>query len=247
MYKHVFNISSYNNIYLKNIKMLVFDMAGTTVNEKGIVYQTLYDSLKSYGLNVEKKDIEEWHGSNKYDVLEHFLNNSINERTMYNTKIDYKKFEIEKQKLNNIFDTKLKEQYFYNSSISLMDETMPEIFNEFRKNNIKIALNTGYNKEIQENIIRKLHMNEFIDAYVSSEEVYKGRPYPYMIYKLMEKCQIESSKEVIKFGDSVNDILEGKNANCLFSIGVLSGADDKEKLKNADYLIDSVMSLTIDK
>ena len=40
---------------------------------------------------------------------------------VYNTKIDYKKIEIEKQKLNNIFDTKLKEQYFYNSSISLMD------------------------------------------------------------------------------------------------------------------------------
>ena len=31
-------LSNYQKIIYKDIKMLVFDMAGTTVNEKGIVY-----------------------------------------------------------------------------------------------------------------------------------------------------------------------------------------------------------------
>ena len=123
---------------------------------------------------------------------------------------------------------------------------MPDLFNNLRKNDIKIALNTGYSKEIQENIINKLHMNEFIDGYISSEDVRYGRPYPYMIYKLMEKFEIENSRQVIKIGDTENDILEGKNARC-FTIGVLSGADDKEKLIKSNYILNSVMNLEYEK
>ena len=59
-------------------------------------------------------------------------------------------------------------------------------------------------------------MNEFIDDYISSEEVKYGRPYPYMIHKLMERNNIINSQNVIKFGDTNNDVLEGINANCFY-------------------------------
>ena len=47
------NRLSIRSLNYQNVKMLVFDMAGTTINEKGIVYNTLYDTMKDYGLNVE--------------------------------------------------------------------------------------------------------------------------------------------------------------------------------------------------
>ena len=50
-------LSNYQKIIYKDIKILVFDMAGTTVNEKGIVYETLYDTMKNFGLNIKKEDI----------------------------------------------------------------------------------------------------------------------------------------------------------------------------------------------
>ena len=191
-------------------------------------------------MNVNKKDIEKWHGSNKYHALEHFLYKSFDQN------INNKDKEMEKNVLNKMFDDNLKSEYFEKSSISLIDESMPDLFNNLRKNDIKIALNTGYSKEIQESIINKLHMNEFIDGYISSEDVRYGRPYPYMIYKLMEQFEIENSKQVIKIGDTENDILEGKNAKC-FTIGVLSGADDKEKLIKSNYILNSVMNLEYEK
>ena len=64
-----------------------------------------------------------------------------------------------------------------------------------------------------------------------------------MIYNLMERNSIDCVHSVMKFGDTQNDILEGTNANCLASIGVLSGADSKEKLKNANHILDTVMDI----
>lgn len=74
---------------------------------------------------------------------------------------------------------------------------MPELFNNLRKKDIKITLNTGYSQEIQESIISKLHMKDFIDDYISSDLVSKGRPEPFMIQKLMEKNRILSPNNII--------------------------------------------------
>ena len=42
-----------------------------------------------------------------------------------------------------------------------------------------------------------------------------------------------------------NDILEGINANCFLSVGVLTGADDNFRLKKAHYIINSVMDIEV--
>ena len=225
-------ISSSKKKIFNNVKMLVFDMAGTTINERGIVYDTLYDTIKNFGLNISRSEINKWHGSNKYEVLNHYLNKD-------NVKVN----ESIKIQLHNNFDNNLKERYFYSSSIDLIDPNIPVLFNKINEKDIKIALNTGYSKDIQDSIIKKLRMNEFIDDYISSDQVKLGRPEPFMINKLMEQNNIFESKSVIKFGDTQNDILEGINANCLASIGVLSGADCEKKLSNSDYILESVMNI----
>jgi len=51
---------------------------------------------------------------------------------------------------------------------------------------IKFALDTGYPPEIQEGLINKLNLRKVVDGYVSSYQVKEGRPYPYMVYRLME-------------------------------------------------------------
>ena len=246
-------------------KILVFDMAGTTINENGIVYKTLYNTIKDYGLEINENELTKWHGANKYDVLNHFLEKKkYSVTTTSNLPIEYgilnnrDKIKRElKQQLYTNFNNNLKEVYLdpnLDPSIKLMDENMPILFNKIRSKGIKIALNTGYNKDIQQILIDKFNMTEFIDDYISSEEVYSGRPHSYMINKLIERNNIYfsnnvySSNDVIKFGDSVNDILEGHNARCIASVGVLSGADNKETLNTANptHLIKSVMDIDVE-
>jgi len=225
------------NIKYNNVKLLVFDMAGTTVNEHGIVYETLYTTMNNYGLSVSRDDIQKWHGANKYEVLNNYLGKKYSGDDIINKNI--------RQQLHTNFDINLKDRYFTNSNVTLIDNKLPELFNSLREKNIKIALNTGYSKEIQGAIIDKLRMGEFIDTYISSEEVKYGRPYPYMIYHLMEKCGIQNPKSVIKFGDTKNDILEGLNAQCLASVGVLSGADEEKHINGGDLILDSVMDIKL--
>ena len=186
-------------------------MAGTTVNEHGIVYETLYTTINNFGLNVSPDDIQKWHGLNKYEVLNNYLGKKYSLNDIISKNI--------RQQLYTNFDSNLKNRYFDNSNITLIDTKLPALFNSLREKNIKIALNTGYSKEIQGAIINKLKMNDFIDTYISAlKEVKHGRPYPYMIYHLMEKYNIQNPKSVIKFGDTKNDILEGLNAHCLASV-----------------------------
>ncbi len=233
----IFNTQQRN---FKNIKMLVFDMAGTTVNEKGIVYDTLYSTIKDFGINVLREDINSWYGYNKYEVLNHYLENSYNKNSHTDIKTNVR------QQLYTNFDNNLREQYFESSNLELIDKGMPNLFNSIREKDIKICLNTGYSKDIQESIINKLNMKDFIDDYISCEEVKKGRPYPYMIHKLMERNNISHSKHIIKIGDTKNDILEGRNANCMASIGVLTGAEKRINLMSANAILNSVMDIKIE-
>jgi phosphonatase-like hydrolase len=220
----------------KTVKLLVCDMAGTTVNERGIVYKTLYETIKGYDIYIEPEEMKSWYGINKTQVLEHFLDRD--------TEYKDNKEAILPQMLNS-FKKNLKNNYSKDGSISLIDNELPQLFNEFRSKGIKIALNSGFSVDIQRELIKNLKMDTFIDEFISSEEVPHGRPEPYMIEELMKRCDISDSNQVIKIGDSINDILEGKNAKCYASIGVLSGAENMDNLINngADAVIESVMSL----
>ena len=115
----------------------------------------------------KERDIEKWHGANKYEVLDHYL------RKIY--------FRELQPKLHKKLNENLLESYSNPNNISLIHEDLPKHFNSLREKNVKIFLNTGYPIDIQESIIKTLNMDEFIDDYISSEEVVKGRPNSYMI------------------------------------------------------------------
>merc|ERR1719291_1185512 len=57
---------------LQDIDLMVCDMAGTTVQEGGIVYKTLRQSMQKHGLQVSEADMHPWHGAKKEAVIEHF-------------------------------------------------------------------------------------------------------------------------------------------------------------------------------
>jgi len=50
-----------------------------------------------------------------------------------------------------------------------------------------------------------------------------GRPYPYMLWRNLEKLGVSSINEVLKIGDTSADMHEGKNSGCL-CVGVVKGS-----------------------
>lgn len=64
------------------------------------------------------------------------------------------------------------------------------------------------------------------DCFVSPDSTnHMGRPYPYMIFRNMEMLKVSSVSAVIKVGDTISDIKEGKNAG-VFTVGVIEGSSE---------------------
>ena len=218
---------------LSQTRMLVCDMAGTIIQEKGIVYNALYKTIKLIEPNLQRNEINKFYGYNKSEVIDYYVDRQKNNSSV-----------IIKRNLNSEFNYFLKKEYQNNPNVSLINKNLPNFFNALRDQDIKITLNTGYNNEIQKLLIDKFELNNCIDDYISSQEVTRSRPYPFMIYELMKRNSINSSQQVIKIGDTVADILEGKNSNCK-TVSVLSGSEIKNTLKkhNPDFIIDNIMDL----
>ena len=229
----------------KKITLLVCDMAGTVINEKGIIYTSLKNTLHGMGFKTTEEERKTWPGRDKKEVISGVIDRYYKPRDRpwmpkhtYNDKIK----EAEKNLL-----TELEKNYFEEQKIELMDKNLLNMFDSLRINGVKIALNTGYPKKFQKRVIDHFNLEDRVDAYISSEEVTYGRPAPYMIHRLMEECDIPSVKNVAKIGDTINDMKEGKNAGCGLTIGVLTGANNKKDLlKHGDMVINKITDLRDD-
>lgn len=219
---------------LENIKMVVFDMAGTTVDEQNVVYKTLHKALNTHGVAVDLNTVlkigagKEKHQAIK-DVLVEFKPNKLGESEAI--------FEEFKKMLDEAYE---------NLEVKPIKGVENVLLN-LRQKGIIVVLNTGYNRQVAEKLLEKLAWDKNIhyDMLLTASDVEKGRPHPEMIQKAMETFNITDASFVLKAGDSAIDIEEGKNANCGVTIGVLSGAQTKEQLEvqNPDYILLSLSEL----
>ena len=220
-----------------NITLLVSDMAGTVINEKGLIYTSLKNTLKRMGYCVSDADMKSWHGRDKREVLWNHIYKQYDPPGV-------KYLAPRVKEAEEILLQELEESYFDNNNIELIDDELLDFFDSLRINGVKVALNTGYPKDFQNKIIDYFDLGGRVDTWISSEEVGAGRPAPYMIHQLMERCDIPSVKNVAKIGDTVNDMREGVNAGCGLTIGVLSGADNKDDLlKYSNLVINKITDL----
>lgn len=216
--------------------MVVFDMAGTTINEDNVVYKTLQKAILKEGYNVTLEEVL-LYGAGKEklqaikDILLHVIGNNNLESKSENIFAEFLDM------LENAYDT-LDVQTF---------EGTTEVFDYLHQKNIKVVLNTGYDKKTATKLLDKLNWSQGkeYDLLVTADDVENGRPSPDMILLAMEKMNISDASKVIKIGDSAIDIEEGKAAKCGLTMGITTGAQTAEQLKtaNPNYIVHSLTYL----
>jgi len=217
------------------ISMVVFDMAGTTIDEDNIVYKTLQKSINDFGIVVNLEGVLAiGAGKEKLNAIQDIIKE-------YGNVNDLKKAD----KIFKVFLDNLATAY---EAFDIKSMTNAEsVLFELRNKNILVVLNTGYDKQTANFILNKINWRQFhhFDLLVTASDVINSRPAPDMITYAMNLFSINDSKKVIKVGDSKIDIEEGKNANCLYNIGVTTGAQTREQLleANPDYIIDDLNDL----
>lgn len=217
------------------IAMVVFDMAGTTVDEGNVVYRTLHKAIEKVCPSVSFEDVLKLGaGKEKLQAIRETLsgsNISLNEATIQ---------EIFKDFLGLL-------DLAYANLIVVPTNNTQRLFNELRTKDIKVVLNTGYNTVTAISLLNKLNWVKGVqyDLLVTSSDVSNNRPMPDMILYAMDKLNITDATKVIKVGDSTIDIEEGRNAGCKYNIGVTTGAHTKAQLESAnpDYIFDNIYDL----
>lgn len=216
-------------------KMVVFDMAGTTVNEDNVVYKTLMQAINEAGYSFSLEQVlAEGAGKEKLQAIKSVLSVYANVENDELAGSIYQNF------------TKLLKTAYDKMNILPQDNAIT-LFKELKKRDILVVLNTGYNAETANSLIAKLGWvkGDDFDGLVTATDVKHNRPAPDMIILAMEQFQIIDPTEVIKIGDSTIDIEEGKNARCGLNIGITTGAHTKAQLESAnpDFILDNLIEL----
>lgn len=224
---------------MKNdIKLVVFDISGTTVKDKGEITEAFEKSFEQKGYHISKEKIAAVMGYKKTDAIKTLLEEFAKDKSIINENL-----------INEMHDFFIQNMIDYYTNTNEL-EPLPfvvETFDFLKKNNVKIGLDTGFFSDITNVVVDKLGWlkNGLIDCVISSNEAKEGRPQPYMIQELMKRANVSDSKKVIKVGDTEVDVREGRNAECFYSIAVTTGAYSRKDLElyNPDFVIDSMKEL----
>ena len=230
------------------IELVVLDMAGTTVADEHEVEKCFADAARQTGLITDDARILAMQGLHKYFVFETLWAEQLGseQHPDWRTRVDtsYETF------------TRVLEHHYLTQPIKPTEGCL-ELFDYLHQKGIKIALTTGFYRKVCTIILERLGWLEGLDAAyvgtadsiiqasITSDEVEKGRPHPYMIQKAMRLLGVTDPKRVINVGDTPSDIASGKAAGCLFSVAVTNGTHALEQLAphQPDRLVGSLRGL----
>lgn len=204
------------------IEGIIFDWAGTTVDFGCMApVRAFMDSFQAQGISVTEDETRKPMGLLKRDHIKTML---AMERiaalwqeqygrpwTMDDVETIYSRFEPELMATLTNYTT--------------VKPGILAVVQKLRDRGLKIGSTTGYTDTMMAVVVKAAAAQGYApDCWFSPDAVGgQGRPYPYMIFKNMMELALSDVRKVIKIGDTVSDIQEGKAAG-VWSVGVIDGS-----------------------
>ncbi len=214
------------------ITLVVFDMAGTTIEDAGQVPAAFEAVLSAHGLTVTDDELRAVRGASKREAIRLLVER---QRPALLPQCDAI-FEAFRDHLSRL----------YREGGIATIEGAADTFAWLRARGIKVALTTGFDRTITDLILQTVGWDrDTADAVVCGDDVPEGRPAPFLIYRAMEATGTHRARSVATVGDTALDLRAGDNAGVGLNVGVLSGAHRREQLERAPHghLLPSVAAL----
>jgi phosphonoacetaldehyde hydrolase len=205
------------------IALVVFDWAGTTVDYGCSAPLRAFEKIfLQKGIHVTKNEIRKFMGMQKKEHLRSLLQLETVEKQWVS---------LWGRGWNESDVTELYRGVEETLCSVLHDHAapldgVPQTVQALRNSGVKIGSTTGYTQPMMEIVAPAAKKQGYEpDAIITPEAVGGGRPAPFMIFENMRRLGVFPADRVIKVGDTVMDILEGRNAG-VWSIGVLKGSNE---------------------
>lgn len=214
-------------------KLVVFDIAGTTVKDDGNVGEAFIYAMKQKGFEIPRDAVHKVMGYKKMLAIKMLLDEFYPQQSQDESQLI--------NEIHSLFVNRMVSHY-QTTPVLKPQPQAEEIFSWLRQKGVKVALNTGFTKQITDTILGRLNWRDQVDSVISSDEVEAGRPQSFMIRELMQRFSVSDASEVIKVGDTEVDVEEGRNAGCGKVISVTTGAYTRQELEqfHPDYIIDNL-------
>lgn len=207
---------------MDKMEAVIFDWAGTTVDYGCFApVMAFVEVFRHFGIEPTMEEVRGPMGMLKMDHIRTMLHM---ERisALWKERYGTEPGEDEVKKLYDLFESKM---------MGILDQYagvkpwVLETVKQLRERGVKIGSTTGYTDKMMEIVAGTAKKQGYEpDAWFSPDSVAsKGRPFPYMVFRNLEKLNVSSVRNAVKVGDTVADIREGKNAG-LVSVGIIEGS-----------------------
>ena len=221
---------------MKEIDLVTLDMAGTTILDAGQVPDAFRAVLQAHGIEVTDEALRSVRGASKREAIRCFV-----ERHLPG---DPTEIDRQTEGIFSAFREHLAKSYARGGVKPIPGAE--QTFEWLHGRQIKVALNTGFDRMITDLLLRAIGWGpESVNAVICGDDVPQGRPAPFLIFRAMEATSVIRVNRVMNVGDTVLDLQAGWNAGVGENIGVLSGAHSLDQLQKAPHtrLISSVAEI----
>lgn len=207
------------------IDLVVFDMAGTTINDDDGVNRCVRAALEAVGVKVTREAVNRVMGIPKPVAIAHLLEEAGRGDLL--------------EKLAEIHDDFVSRMIrFYQTDASVHEiPGASETFRRLKAAGIRVGLDTGFTRDIVDVVLARLGWSDksLVDVTVTSDEVPRGRPHPDLLQRAMHLLDLTDPRRVAKVGDTPSDLEEGTRAGCGMVVGVTEGSHTAEQLRPCQH------------
>lgn len=215
------------------MELAVFDIAGTTIADRGEVAEAFAATLATHALPADAAYIQNRRGQSKLAILSDLvrLRDGVAD-------------EAEVARACDTFYQTLRDRWQAHGIVPIAGAA--ETFAWLHDHGAAVALTTGFDRGIADLLVQTAGWDDGrLDAVVTSDDVAHGRPAPDLIHEAMRRCGVTNPAAVMVVGDTPADLQAGQAAGAGWVVGVLSGAHGAESLRShaPTHLLASVARL----
>ncbi|WP_097911771.1 HAD family hydrolase [Streptomyces sp. b84] len=218
-----------------DIRLVVLDMAGTTVADGGLVERAFGTAAQELGVEPGTADHDEklsyvraTMGESKITVFRHLFGD-----------------EDRAQRANTAFETAYGE--LVDGGLIAPIPGARETIEELAATGRTVVLTTGFSRVTQDAVLDALGWRDLVPLTLCPADAGgRGRPYPDMVLEAFLRTRsADAVRQIAVVGDTSYDVLSGVRAGAGLVAGVRTGAhgDDAFREAGAGHVLDSVAEL----
>jgi HAD superfamily hydrolase (TIGR01509 family) len=214
---------------LRGIRLIIYDLDGTLIDtNKDVIFETVNRVITELG----EKELPE---STIEDIARLPFNEAF-QRVLPETKHNKVPWCLERYR----------EVYteIAPDKTSILPDAV-ETLTLFKKLGIKQSIATLKHSNVASKILGRLNLLPYFDLVLGVNDVVNPKPAPDLVELTLTRLQVEPRKTVL-IDDSTIGLEAGKKAG-VYTVGVTTGDDDREKLEtlDPDYIVDGLRELTL--